>query len=277
MTLKGPRVRLLSEENVATKLPTVDVDVVLRAVVIGGNVLAAAEGAKKTRRRVPRKQEKLIRAVADEGSADFDRLSETFEREWKAVLKRHRRSYILVPKSEFFRNIADLCGRVNAALLAGYREPEHRQDLVALVGGSFVGLAFDHQRYLVRWESSSELSALEQATQESTSRSHTPLKRKRGSEPEVEDRPAVRHEPAPEPMLEHRADPSVGIAEVKHFEEDRVTGRWRFELDGRRIEVDRTHGYLKVDGKLHTVTELRDLNSKDDLTGRALDAVRRCF
>lgn len=261
----------------ATTPPTIEVDGVLQAVVIGGNRQAAAEGAKKTRRRVPRKQEKLVRVVADEGRADFERLSETFEREWKAVLKRHRRSYILVPKSEFFRNIADLCGRVNSALFAGYREPELRQELVALVGGSFVGLAFDHQRFLVWWESRSELLALEQEIQESTSRGHTPLKRRQADKPEVERRSAAPPPPMPELKLEPGGSSSTAANDVKSFEEDRVTGRWRFELDGRRIEIDRAHGYLKVDGKLHTVTSLRGLGSKEELTGPALETIRRCF
>lgn len=268
---------MLSEEIVAMNRPTIDVDGVLQAVVIGGNVLATAVGAAKTRRRVPRKQEKLVRAVADEGQADFERLSETFESEWKAVLKRNRRAYILVPKSEFFRNIADLCGRVNAALLAGYREQRLRHEIVNLVGGSYVGLVFDHQRFLVWWESQSELSSLEHAVRESTSRGHTPLRKRRVESQESQSEPGPPTPPMPEPENDPGRRSSAATIEVRGFEEDRVTGRWRFELDGRCIEIDRAHGYLKVNGKLHTVEEVRGLSSKEDLLGGALEAIRRCF
>lgn len=254
-----------------------DVEGVLQAVVLGGNVLAAMEGAKKTRRRVPRKQEKLVRAVAEDGEADFERLSETFEREWKTVQKRNRGAYILVPKREFFRNIADLCGRVNAALLAGYREPAIRQNLVGLTSGSYVGLAFDHQRFLVWWEGRADLSSLAGVIEEAAPGGHAPLTGRRSARPGGEHEPSAPTPPVPEPTIAAAPRASIGAADITDFKEDRVTGRWRFELDGRRIEVDRTHGYVKIDGRLFTVDEVRGLDSKEDLADRALEAIRGRF
>lgn len=106
-----------------------DVTGVLRALVVGGNVLAQRTGAKKRRRTVPRKQERLVRLVAEHGEAGFDALCETFPLEWSRVQKRRARQARLLAKREFFR-IADLVARVNAALFAGYEDDsEHVLEL----------------------------------------------------------------------------------------------------------------------------------------------------
>ena len=95
---------------------------VLRALVAGGNVLAALQGARKRRRRVPHKQETLVRLIADIGTAGLDDLRKTFPKEWARIAKRRERQAALLAKRDFFRNIADLVGRINAALIAGRRD-----------------------------------------------------------------------------------------------------------------------------------------------------------
>ncbi len=56
-------------------------------------------------------------------------------------------------------------------------------------------------------------------------------------------------------------------------EEDPVTGTWRFELGGYRVEVERIHGLVKVDGHIHSVTAVLGLQDVEDLAGNPLEAI----
>jgi len=49
--------------------------------------------------------------------------------------------------------------------------------------------------------------------------------------------------------------------------EDPVTGTWTLILDGHRIEIERTHGFVKVDGTLHRAPFVQQLEKVEDLAG----------
>ena len=70
----APAIRMTSDFTEAG----IEVVDVLKALVIGGNVLATRQGAPKRRRRVPSKQETLVRLVGAKGTATFEHLVESF-------------------------------------------------------------------------------------------------------------------------------------------------------------------------------------------------------
>jgi predicted DNA-binding transcriptional regulator AlpA len=53
--------------------------------------------------------------------------------------------------------------------------------------------------------------------------------------------------------------------------EDPVTGTWTLTLCGHRIEIERAHGFVKVDGVLHRVPLVQELREVEDLAGAPLD------
>jgi hypothetical protein len=209
-----------------------DVEGVLRAIVLGGAALGA-----KPRRTVPGKQEALVRLVAERGRTDLGELREAFPEEWTRIAARHKGGARRLADREFFRNIADLASRVNAALVAAYKSPEG-----AALAGGYIGLTFDYATFSVSWTSTRSLDALSLQTADAT---HVSLR-------------------APEP-------PALEIA----VSEDPVTGVWRFALDGHAIEVAPQHGYVKVDGRLHELDAVRGLMHVEDLAGLPIGAIRR--
>lgn len=56
---------------------------------------------------------------------------------------------------------------------------------------------------------------------------------------------------------------------------DPVTGTWHFRLRGHAVEVAPRHGYVKIDGTLHTVPAVYGLENIEELNGAPLNAVER--
>jgi predicted DNA-binding transcriptional regulator AlpA len=52
--------------------------------------------------------------------------------------------------------------------------------------------------------------------------------------------------------------------------EDPVTGTWTLTLDGHRIEIERAHGFVKVDGTLHHAPFVQGLQDVHELAGEPL-------
>lgn len=172
-------------------------DDILRAVVIGGNVLGTVRSAKKTRRRVPRKQEQLIHAVAAAGRAGFEELASAFAKEWATIRKRRKGDYLLVAKRELFRNLADLAGRINEALAAGFRAKDSRDQLLGLTGDRFTGLAFDHQTMEIWWYDCQSLDDYLAHLHISADGAHVPFTAPMGNapgEPQADVRPSPQGE-----------------------------------------------------------------------------------
>lgn len=52
--------------------------------------------------------------------------------------------------------------------------------------------------------------------------------------------------------------------------EDPVTGTWTLTLHGHHIEIERAHGFVKVDGTLHHAPFVEGLHEVEDLAGEPL-------
>lgn len=55
--------------------------------------------------------------------------------------------------------------------------------------------------------------------------------------------------------------------------EDPITGTWTFTLHGHRIEVQRTHGFIKIDTIIHDAPLVQGLTDIQDLAGGPLDYI----
>jgi excisionase family DNA binding protein len=56
--------------------------------------------------------------------------------------------------------------------------------------------------------------------------------------------------------------------------EDPITGTWTFTLHGHRIEVQRTHGFIKIDTIIHDAPLVQGLTDIQDLAGEPLDYIQ---
>lgn len=291
-----------------------DLQDVLKVVVIGGNVIGRERGARKLRRRVPRKQEALVQLVSRLGCAVFDDLASTFPKEWARIQSNKEGEYILVAKRELFRNIADLAGRVNEALLICYEDPTAGGQALAYTGGARFGLSFDHQELSVSWFLEDDLQRYRERIQATEIGGHVSFTQPLSRSPSHEG-PISAHDPAedgevidaeivedvdaslggcvevppaagpvshkgdgtcevPEPRKQSEAEPETVIVD---FEVDRVTGLWTFLLDGHAIEIEHRHGHLKIDGRLYSSNLLEGLGEPEQIEGAALHFVRRCI
>ncbi len=265
---------------------TLDVDKLLEAVVIGGNALGARKGARKTRRRVPEKQERLVRLVASNSVTTFEQLTLEFVEGWKVVVERNRDRARRLAKKEFFRNIADAAARINAALIAGYEDERTRPSVLERTG-SYVGLEFDYQSLSIGWASTEDLrevSMFRAAVGARHVRLKVPVERPAGpgDEPSgvegesTPQAPSRDEAPASETQAKVKAsvpDPTATIEIV--VQEDPVTGVWSFELDDRSVEVVIRHGLVRVGGAIHETDLVRGLSQVEDLIGAPLDYIRR--
>lgn len=213
-----------------------DLSQVLQAVVLGGKALGAREGAKKQRQRVPEKQERLIRLVAQHGDVPFELLCDAFIQEWTRIAKRAKGQAKLIAKREFFRNIADLVARINAALIAGYQDSERANQLLECTGGAYLRFSCDYQTFTVSWHSTRERRQID---------------------------------------IDHTTD-EAGTESVEiAIHVDPVTGVWAFRFRGHEVEVETVHGFVKIDGRLYRETVVKGLQRVEELAGVPLQAISR--
>ena len=265
---------------------------VLEAVVIGGNVLARQLGSKKARRRVPQKQETLLRLVCEKGTAEFEDLEAQFNDQWTRTYE--RRKPLRAAKREFFRNIADLAARINGALVAGYQNDETRDQILKATGNVYIGLKFDHQACSVWWVETEELDSLIAALPVSSGTKHVPLTSGAIDESTIQpaSTPATSEPPrlsslelptADSPDGDERSRPDDS-EEAERLEdapqevtvhEDNVTGVWSFEFLGHQVEVERRHGFVKIDGHVHEASVVQGLEDVECLLGKPLRFIER--
>jgi hypothetical protein len=125
-------------------VPDFPVESFLDAIVLGGNVEARAANRRKSRRRAPPKQERVVRTLWATGTATLDDLKAEFNEEWDKICSRRSGDGA---KREFFRNMADLARRINDALKAGYGDVEARSEMIDLTGGSTKLVTVSHQTW----------------------------------------------------------------------------------------------------------------------------------
>jgi hypothetical protein len=137
---------------------SISAEALLEAAIIGANVLQQARGGRKQRKRVPVKQERLLRLLSERGQGSLDRLTTEFGQEWNRI--RGRKSGESANR-EFFRNMADLATRINEALAAAYRDAEARPEILQRAGGVFMAIEINHQSYTLALRSATSLHELE--------------------------------------------------------------------------------------------------------------------
>jgi len=268
-------------------MPTIDVDALLGAIVLGGQALAREQGGRKVRRRVPAKQERLVRLVAKTGSAGHAELAQEFKREWETIQRRRKGEYALLVRREFFRNMADLAGRINAGLLAAYRARSDNHILHQL-GGQSWGLAVDQQTFTITLVAANTLTALEEHIQGATGSGHVALRTATtkaaspasvtAGQPPDAPGPDSQKPPAPKPSQRvptpKQDDPTEQSTPIE-VSEDPITGRWTFTLQGQHVEVDPRLGYLRTNGAPQQLDVLRGLAHPEDLAGEPLETIRK--
>lgn len=246
--------------------PQLDPGKLLEAIVLGGQALAVLSRQTKVRRHVPYKQERLVRLVVDKSLARIDDFKRAFPREWNKVQRKRRKRSLHRMQQELFRNMADLAKRVNSALAAGFASPGFRRAILPLTSERFVVLTVNHQGMAIGCLLSEALFEVEPFLPKVRDNTVATPPRHQPSQLHGGDAsPSRPPEAAPEPEKQEPSEPRpTATIDVTI---DPVTGRWRFTLDGRGLEVDPIHGYLKVGGQLIQVPELRSLKQPNDLVG----------
>lgn len=55
--------------------------------------------------------------------------------------------------------------------------------------------------------------------------------------------------------------------------EDPVSNTWRFTYKGHEVEVERAHGFVKIDGQIHETESVKGLRDVEELRGQPLDVI----
>jgi len=305
------------------------VESVLTAIVEGGNVIVRKKGSRKRRLKVTNRQERLIRAVAENGGEiRFEELKTTFPQNWKGIKTKHPKKYRPILKRLFFRNVSRIAERINDNLAAGYVEASCAQGMLAKTAGKFFGLIYDYQNLNVgfllfetiedflqtvplsadgkRFVSGSGRSAAdgkEIRIEEDSSKAEVAPVVSAGLGPDAPqtgtrtagDVKGDRMDPEMDPDIlqvvlpegKEPAQETPGMAdsdpldgnpvELFDFEEDILTGSWKFILDEHRIEIRRDIGYLSVDGRLFQADYVKELKQPTEIEGKVVEAIRRCI
>lgn len=56
--------------------------------------------------------------------------------------------------------------------------------------------------------------------------------------------------------------------------EDPVSGTWTFTLQGHEVEVEKEHGFVKIDGQVYEAEAVKGLTDVEDLRGEPLEAIQ---
>jgi len=268
------------EKDCNLQKPKIDVGAFLADIVEGANILAAGAGGKKRRRRVPTKQEKLVRLVAEKGTATFSDLSQTFSREWKTVEGRHKGEYILVPKQEFFRNMADLVGRINQAVLAAFEGNNSSVGSSRQPIEQRVLMDFDQQAMTISWVPYTTDSNPQKPVRTTQGGGHVPYRQPDNPvKPNTVVEPVAAPPPPPLPTPPKQvasaqtpttpptpAPPSiVGRTEVLEVSIDPTTLYWSMTIGAHKCEIMPDLGYVKVNSRLIPYPPIQGLKDPTEL------------
>lgn len=58
-------------------------------------------------------------------------------------------------------------------------------------------------------------------------------------------------------------------------QEDTITRTWTFQYQGHTVELERGHGFVKIDGQIYTTPLIKGLDNVEDLQGEALEHISR--
>ncbi len=121
-------------------MKAVEPDALAEAILIGARRYGHDSGHTYRRRRLTTKQRKLIALLADGDAAGTDEFAKTFPDEWNSILKAHPDREPGQQREALFENFADVASRINAYLLAGYKDTVLRARMAALLGGQLVAI-----------------------------------------------------------------------------------------------------------------------------------------
>ena len=115
-------------------------DAFSEAVLIGAKRYGHESGHTYRRRQLTSKQRKLIALLADGDAAGTDELTKAFPDEWNAIITAHPDREMTLQHQALFENLADVVSRINAYLLAGYKDTILRARMAALLGDQLVAI-----------------------------------------------------------------------------------------------------------------------------------------
>jgi len=178
-------------------------DAFSEAVLIGAKRYGHESGHTYRRRQLTSKQRKLIALLADGDAAGTDELTKAFPDEWNAIITAHPDREMTLQHQALFENLADVVSRINAYLLAGYKDTILRARMAALLGDQLaaIGTTFaDREMWTVGAGDLSELLPVMTVTQ-------AYRKRARSTAP-VPPTPQPHPEPEPPPVQDPPTTPA---------------------------------------------------------------------
>ena len=178
-------------------------DAFSEAVLIGAKRYGHESGHTYRRRQLTSKQRKLIALLADGDAVGTDDLAKAFPDEWNAILTAHPDRDPVQQRHALFENLAEVASRLNAYLLAGYKDTILRARMAALLGDQLaaIGTTFaDREMWTVGASNLNELLPIMTVTQ-------AYRKRARSTAP-VPPTPQPHPEPGPRPVPDPPATPA---------------------------------------------------------------------
>jgi len=119
----------------------IEPDALAKAALTGARRYGHNSGHTYSRRQLTAKQRKLIALLADGDAVGTDDLAKAFPDEWNSILAAHPERDQGLQRQALFENLADVASRINAYLLAGYKDPLLRAKMLPLLGGQLVAVA----------------------------------------------------------------------------------------------------------------------------------------
>lgn len=119
----------------------IESEALAQATLIGARRHGHDSGQTYRRRRLTAKQMRLLALLADGDAVGAEDLASAFPKEWHSIVQGHPDRDLTANSQALFENLCDLASRINAYLLAGYRDSLLRAKMLPLLGGKLVAIA----------------------------------------------------------------------------------------------------------------------------------------
>jgi hypothetical protein len=186
----------------------VELSALVNAVLKGAQRFARVAGRVYSRRSLTAKQAKLLGLLADGDGIGMAELKGAFPQEWETLAAAHPDRAGTANERAFFQNVADMAGRLNAYLLAGYEDGALGPRMVGSLGNRYVGLAYSYEALELSPVSADTLEELKSQIHPVDGNEHAPRRRRR---PEVSS--VVAADPVPTPAATKSCDPACETAQ----------------------------------------------------------------
>lgn len=118
----------------------IDPDALAEATLIGARRFGHDSGHTYRRRQLTAKQRRLVALLADGDAIGTDDLAKCFPDEWQRILATHPGRDAAQQAEALFENFADVARRINAYLLAGYRDSTLRNKMLTALGSQLLAI-----------------------------------------------------------------------------------------------------------------------------------------